>query len=219
MSITSSVSTSQATRAKLLEAAVEVFAEKGYRDATLREICRRAGANNAAINYHFRDKEHLYLAVIEFIVQDVWAHMPYSAAGPSAPAEVRFGRFVHGFLQDLVKDRSPKRIMLITREFVEPTRGLDLVAERIAEPLLEELQSILRELIGPSATEEEVFDCAVSVFGQCNEYLRGQAILRRLGPYKVLDEPGVERLAEHITRFSLAGIRAIAASEEAGPQG
>jgi len=213
MSTATAGNTTHATRAKLIEAAVEVFAQAGYRDATLREICRRAGANNAAINYHFRDKEHLYLAVIEYIIQDVRAHMPYSETDPSASAEERLGSFVRALLRDLLRDKSPKRIMLIARELIEPTRGLDLVAERIAEPLLGRLRSIVRELIGPSASEEQVFDCAISIFGQCGEYHRGQAVLTRVGPYRVLDEAVVEHLADHITRFSLAGIRAIAGTE------
>ena len=54
------------TRRQLLEAAGEVFAEAGYRDATVREICRRAGANIAAINYHFGDKEKLYAEVLRY---------------------------------------------------------------------------------------------------------------------------------------------------------
>ena len=56
------------TTQRLLAAATEVFAEVGYRAATLREICRRGQANLAAVNYHFRDKEHLYAAVVEAAV-------------------------------------------------------------------------------------------------------------------------------------------------------
>src|SRR5437016_3170156 len=52
------------TRARLIEAAGAVFAEQGYRAATVRDICARAGANVAAINYHFRDKMGLYVEVV-----------------------------------------------------------------------------------------------------------------------------------------------------------
>ena len=54
------------TRARLLEAAVEVFAEEGFRGATIQRICKLAGANIAAAHYHFGDKEGLYAAVFEY---------------------------------------------------------------------------------------------------------------------------------------------------------
>ena len=49
------------TRQRLLEPASEVFAQKGFRDATIAEICREAGANVAAVNYHFGSKGELYV--------------------------------------------------------------------------------------------------------------------------------------------------------------
>src|ERR1700686_5689829 len=57
------------TRHKLIEAAGQVFAERGYRAATIREICRRAGANVAAVNYTFGDKMGLYTEVLRHSVR------------------------------------------------------------------------------------------------------------------------------------------------------
>src|SRR3954452_24644679 len=52
------------TKSRLLEAAGAEFAEKGFDAARVRSICERAGANLAAVNYHFGDKEQLYLAAL-----------------------------------------------------------------------------------------------------------------------------------------------------------
>lgn len=53
-------------RQRLLEAAGELFAEKGFRLAGTREICRKAGTEIAAIHYHFGNKENLYEAVLRY---------------------------------------------------------------------------------------------------------------------------------------------------------
>ena len=55
----------KSVRGDILAAARELFAEKGYRDTTVREIARRAGANGAAVNYYFRSKDALYEAVFD----------------------------------------------------------------------------------------------------------------------------------------------------------
>ena len=52
-------------RRRLLETAGQIFAEKGFDGATVREICRRAGVNIAAVNYYFRDKEQLYIEAVK----------------------------------------------------------------------------------------------------------------------------------------------------------
>jgi AcrR family transcriptional regulator len=55
------------TEKRLLEATGAIFAEHGYRSATVRQICEKARANIAAVNYHFGDKEGLYRAVLRSV--------------------------------------------------------------------------------------------------------------------------------------------------------
>ena len=56
---------SEATRSKIIKAAIRIFAEDGYEGASIRHIVARADVNQAAINYHFGGKEGLYRAVLK----------------------------------------------------------------------------------------------------------------------------------------------------------
>ena len=57
------MSKTASTRDRLLSAACRIFAENGFRNTTIADICEAADANIAAVNYHFGDKESLYDAV------------------------------------------------------------------------------------------------------------------------------------------------------------
>src|SRR4051812_19692154 len=95
------------TRGRLLQAAGGGFAEQGVRRATVREICARAGADIAAINYHYRDKERLYAQVMQSgIVSALQKYPPDMGleAGTSEPAERRLHAFVRSLLYRLLGD-------------------------------------------------------------------------------------------------------------------
>ena len=55
------------TRERIVEAAIECFAERGFRGASTREIARRAGTNQGLITYHFRSKDELWRAAADRI--------------------------------------------------------------------------------------------------------------------------------------------------------
>src|SRR5689334_11704882 len=92
----------QATRQRLLEAAGETFARFGYRAATVREICRRAGTNIASINYHFGDKERLYAEVVQYAHASSLERHPYTTAkiAQAGPVE-RLNFFIESYMRRL----------------------------------------------------------------------------------------------------------------------
>ncbi len=205
------------TSDRLLAAATEVFAEVGYRAATLREICCRGGANIAAVNYHFRDKEQLYTAVLERGVLAFGEGLSQLAPQQDAPPEEKLRHFIRHFLRNLLgADRPVQMLRLIAHEMVEPTPALNLAVEKAARPMRDIVAAIVTELLGPAAEPTVVRDCVASIVSQCVYYHHSEAIIQRLHHLNVHDPATIDQLAEHIYRFSLGGVRAIAAGSAAG---
>jgi AcrR family transcriptional regulator len=203
--------TSLETRARLLEAAADVFVEVGYRSATLREICRRAGTNNAAVNYHFRDKQRLYLAVVEHLLQSTEGQIPQIDLDPADSPEQRLRTYLRILLQRLLGSGRPARLLkLMSREMIEPTPAVDLMVEIGVRPVHQVVNPIVRELLGADAGQQLVDDCVGSILAQCVSFHHSQPIIERLGRYHDYDEATIEHLADHVTEFSLGGIRALA---------
>src|SRR5229473_4084962 len=92
------------TRDKLIEAAGHVFAERGYRAATIREICRRAGANIAAVNYTFGDKMGLYTEVLRHSVRSARTAALAAALDASHTPEDMIRGVIRARLMSLCQD-------------------------------------------------------------------------------------------------------------------
>jgi AcrR family transcriptional regulator len=206
----------------VIEIAGEVFADQGFRSATIRDICARAGANIAAVNYHFGDKESLYLAVLEHAHHTALSRYPPDlGTTPDSSAEERLRAFIRSFLLRLLDDGVPAWLgKLMAREMIEPTPALDGLVESVLRPLFTRLVAIVGDLApeeGEGADPERVRLCAQSVVGQCIFYRHAQECLRRLGSAAVCGRDKVEAIADHVTRFSLAAIRDLSA--ESGGNG
>ncbi|HUJ10325.1 MAG TPA: CerR family C-terminal domain-containing protein [Verrucomicrobiae bacterium] len=199
-------------RRRLLEAAGEVFADKGFAKATVRAICDRAGANVAAINYYFQDKEGLYREAIKYWSEISREKYPADfGLGANPTAEQRLGAFVQSFLFRILDASRPGwHGKLLTREMVEPTKALDELVESAYRPMTERLRQIVRELGGGRLNQTEVRLCARSVMGQCLYYRHARPVIARLDPDETFEASGVKRLAAHITRFSVGAIKALA---------
>jgi TetR/AcrR family transcriptional regulator, regulator of cefoperazone and chloramphenicol sensitivity len=198
-----------ATRRHLLEAAAEVFAEAGFRAATVRQICERAGANIAAVNYHFGDKGELYRAVLKETYQAALKKYPADyGLQPGATPEQRLRAFVHSFLLRIFSDGpSAYHGKLMAREMMEPSAALDAIVREDIRPMSEHLEAIVSDLLGPRASASAKRLCAMSVVSQVLFYHHCRPVVLRIFPDMKFDPAGIEKLATHITRFALAGIR------------
>jgi TetR/AcrR family transcriptional regulator, regulator of cefoperazone and chloramphenicol sensitivity len=206
------------TRQRLLDAAGEIFAEQGFRHTTVRDICQRAGANIAAVNYHFGDKEGLYAAVLRYAHQ--CATEKYSpemglASTSTVPAEQRLQMFVRSFLLHIFDEGEPAwHGKLMAREMMEPTPALEMLVKEEIRPRAELLESIVRELLGRRASPERVRLCAMSIIGQCIFYHHARPVIMRLDPRQQFSPHDIERVADHVTRFSLAALKQLAGEKD-----
>ncbi len=199
------------TRDRLIAAAGEIFAEQGFQSATVRDICAAAGANLAAVNYHFGDKLGLYSAVHQDAHRGAMErHPPSAGLAPGASTRERLHAFVRSFLYRLLdRGRPAWHGKLMAREINEPTAALDLLVEQAIRPNFQLLCSIVVDHVGPGLEEHEVRTCAWSVVGQILFSHFARPVIERLAPDAVFEAREIEQLADHITRFSLEGLTAM----------
>ena len=209
------------TKTRLLGSACSVFAEKGYRDATIADICDRAGANIAAVNYHFRDKETLYVeAWRQAFQRSLEAHPPDGGVPENAPVEDRLRARILSMMARIM-DPECHEFEMVHKEHANPTGLLAEVMRESIEPTREQFERIVGELLGNGAPAGQVHLCAMSIIAQCMDAVmrqRHRRILPRAGPLPgpAPTEFGVEIMADHIVRFSLAGIREVRRQIDSG---
>jgi AcrR family transcriptional regulator len=214
-----SAATHDETRQALLEAAGGVFAEHGYRDTTVRRICERAGANVAAVNYHFGDKLNLYLEVLrQAHAQSLGKYPPDMGVKATAPPEERLRAFVRSFLFRIF-DTGPTAWMgkLMAMEMVNPSAALKTLVEERFRPMAELLSGIVSEMLGPEASPAEVRLCGFSIMSQCVFHVHCRSVVEELYPEQQFQLKDVDRLADHIIRFSLAGLKEVASGTSGRP--
>lgn len=195
------------TKARLLDAAGEVFSAKGYHRATIREICALAEANLASVNYHFGGKKGLYKALLEHCHLESLRRHPPTPPGTTTPEEA-LEAFVRSFLnRNLGEGRPTWLSRLMAREMSDPTPALENVARVSMQPNLDRLAAIVATIMGPGADPARARRCALSVVAQCLHFCRAKPVIEIICPGVTYDPPGIDEITSHIVGFSLAAIR------------
>jgi len=199
------------TRGKLLDAAGQVFAERGYDAATVREICRRAGANVAAVNYHFRDKLGLYAEVLNHLAQAAHVGQMRTALDQKASPEQILRDVIRARVRGLRGDNKPDwHFRIMAREFSNPTPALSGILKKISRPIYERLLETVGKITSLSPDGEKTQLCVNSVIGQILFYVFTDSVLTQVFPQTRMKTPEqLDRLADHIADFSLAYLRQI----------
>lgn len=196
---------SDPTREKLLEVAERVFADHGYQAATIREICVRAGANVAAVNYHFGDKLGLYTEVLQQSIRAAQIDAIQNALDKTAPAEQILRAVIRARLQGLWRgELRDWHFRILTHELAQPSPAFQQFINKVGRPIFKRLLELVGGMIGLPADDEKTRLCAVSVIGQILVYVFPGPFLAAVWPELKMTQEQVERIADHIADFSLA---------------
>ena len=198
------------TRERLLRAAERLFADRGFKDVTVRDICRAARANVAAVNYHFGDKFGLYREVLQSAIDRMRATNDAAReAGAGQTAEEQLRRYITIFLGRLLASGNDTVHRLVTRELNDPTPALDDLIEQGIQPRIDFLSSLVADIMSCEPSDRRVLRCVASIQTQSLAYIPN-AIGDRLWLTSKPTAAHVQEVARHIADFSIAGIRALA---------
>ncbi len=195
----------EATRQRVLEAAEEVFAEKGREAASVRDILRRADVKNiAAINYHFGDKDSLYIAAVKHAHQSCCVQAFPQWPEGTAPA-VKLRDFVRTMVERMLEPGRPSALRLMMREMAQPTEACAEVVRDYIRPIAGVLEGILTEL-RPDLPPQRGFLVGNSIVAQCLFYRQNRPIIEQLMGPEMFGQLSAEVLTDHITSFSLQAL-------------
>jgi AcrR family transcriptional regulator len=200
------------TRAKLIAAAGEVFAERGYQAATVREICQQAGANVAAVNYHFRDKLGLYTEVLRESICANQGEVMQEALTIAKTPEEALRLLIAGMLRRMYSDGRPAwNFRMLAHEMAKPTPALAHVINEVLRPRYNQLRGIIGQILALSPDHETTRLYAHSVIGQVIHYVHARPVLAILWPdLKLTQLKDRQLVANHIADFTLRNLRALA---------
>lgn len=199
------------TRTRIVEAAIGVFLEKGYDAATVRDICARAEANVAAVNYHFGSKDALRGAALEFIMASNTERYPIDEGlAEASSVEERLYRFIRNLLRLLFPEdpEHARRSKLFWLELGNPSPALEPLVERFMRPIKERLEAVIQAIIGPVG-QDTLRLCVEAIVGPGFFHIQNMSILTQLYPDATYQPRDMERLVDHVYSFSLAGLKAL----------
>jgi AcrR family transcriptional regulator len=209
---------SEPTRDKLLDVAGRIFAARGYRATTIREICVKAGANIAAVNYHFGDKLGLYTEVVQQSARLAELQAAQVVLDQVAPPEETLRALIRVRLRSLFREDRPEwHFQLLAHELAQPTPALRRLVNKVGRPMFHRVLELIGGMIGLPAEHATTRLCAISVMGQIMVYALARPVVNGVWPELEMTPEELERIAGHIADFSLAYIQHFRATHPSAP--
>ena len=191
-------------RNRLLDAALELFAEKGFSKTSTREIAHAAQVNIASISYYFGDKAGLYEAV--FTDPRCNPNVPpESIADTSISLQQALQRLMGSFLDPLKRgDLLQQCMKLHFREMLEPTGIWQEEIDSNIKPAHAALVSVLCRHLGLAEADDDIHTLAFSITGLGVMLHIGCDVVTTIRPQLVASHTALDRYCDRLVAYALA---------------
>lgn len=189
------------TRPKLLAAAQAVFVEVGFYDATIREICKRAGVNIALVNYHFKDKLGLYIEVLKNTLASAVSALD-RVHDPTADPVDLLRNAITVAIRNMSKSDRPFEI-LMQHEGLRPTPAMAFFVEETTRPAFMAMCTLIGRILQLPAEDQRCRLATHSIYAQVKYFGEQKLLLSQLDP-TILAGKTPEEIANFIMDFSLS---------------
>jgi AcrR family transcriptional regulator len=199
-------------RSRLIETAIELFADKGYEGTSVRDLATAAGVNVAAVSYHFGSKDALYtetlracLAPCNEMRERMQAHLDVARRKKGRKAaENALRECIRDFLTILMSPAA-RHSHLVMREQSEGKARFEPVIREFFQPV----GTILREVIlmlAPELPQLTVFMTISGIIGQCLHMYKARASYRVLAGVDSHSSEYIEIASRHIAHLTALGL-------------
>ena len=192
------------TRTKLIETATPLFADNGLAGVSVRELAQAAGANVAAVSYHFGGKEGLYHAVLEYQFEPIAAALERIQTMSSLPPIERLNYYAS--LVAGVHHQRPYLLRFVHSELTCSTAAFEAVIKKYIPRIFRFLRQALEDGVaaGDFRPDLDVDFACISLAGILNFYFIVKPLAQQLLPVPGL---GDEKYVSQAFAIYLNGIR------------
>src|SRR5262245_23597295 len=198
----------ESTRRSIIKAAIDLFADQGFERASVRDIVAKARVNQAAINYHFKGKDGLYLEVLKIAFETLTKHAGFDPEKlNSLPREQALRQFVYNQLRPvLYRDNLSRYVRMFGWESLHPTKVFRKFMATNSTPYLTTVVDLVRRFQPANVSERAALCSAIWLMGQCSVFVRNRELFSQQ-PFSItIDEPFVNELTELVTRLAMGGL-------------
>jgi TetR/AcrR family transcriptional regulator, regulator of cefoperazone and chloramphenicol sensitivity len=195
------------TRAKLIQAGVVLFAQRGFDGVSARALTKAAGTTLSSMTYHFETMEALYLAVIKKMVSQMdqrlapaMLQLQTALRAKHISPQVALDRMTDHLVQEIVCNKDgPEWPMLLIREHLTQGPAYELIYNDVMLRIHDFLSQLFAMIRGGKANDPDIELAAFAHLGTIIFFRIGSQTIKRRMAWAAIDETTRPAIAKAVS--------------------